>query len=143
MGDGKMRDIDKLVSKLKQEGFDYYVGVSCPNLEPLIKRIDFISSPREDIAIGLAIGAYLCGKKPCVLMSANGLLRSADLVINCLKLSKIPLCLIVDSQRRNSIPEWIISLKLSWYTLSTILEIDNFINYQDDVLVVIMREGDL
>lgn len=75
---GIMKTIDFL-NVLEKEGFNFFTGVPCSYLSPLCKALTHkdqsfhISAVREDIALGLAAGAYLAGKLPVIYMQNSGL----------------------------------------------------------------------
>lgn len=64
---------------LETNGFNFFSGVPCSYFSPLCdlltaKETSFhISAVREDIAVGLAAGAYLAGKLPVVYMQNSGI----------------------------------------------------------------------
>jgi sulfopyruvate decarboxylase alpha subunit len=82
---------------LKGSGFDFFTGVPCSILGGIIKALgtDYIPSVREDTAIGMASGAYLGGKKPCVLMQNSGLGYSLNVLTSLNLIYKIPVLLLV------------------------------------------------
>jgi sulfopyruvate decarboxylase alpha subunit len=73
-----MKGIDFLTI-LEKEGFDFFTGVPCSYLSPLCKALVrkdqsfHVPAVREDIALGLAAGAYLAGKLPVIYMQNSGL----------------------------------------------------------------------
>lgn len=73
-----MKGIDFLTI-LEKEGFDFFTGVPCSYLSPLCKALArkdqsfHVPAVREDIALGLAAGAYLAGKLPVIYMQNSGL----------------------------------------------------------------------
>lgn len=83
--------------ELKKSGFDFFTGVPCSILGGLIKAMgsDYIPSVREDTAIGLASGAYLGGKTPCVLMQNSGLGYCLNVLSSLNIIYRIPVLLIV------------------------------------------------
>lgn len=82
---------------LTQLGFDFFTGVPCSLLKGIIEalREDYIPSVREDTALGLAAGAYLGGKKPCVLMQNSGLGYSLNVLTSLNLIYMIPVLLLV------------------------------------------------
>lgn len=83
--------------ELKRLGFDFFTGVPCSILAGIIEALDkdYIPSVREDTAIGLAAGAYLGGKKPCVLMQNSGLGYSLNVLSSLNLIYDIPVLLLV------------------------------------------------
>ncbi len=70
---------EDFLTLLKKQGFNFFSGVPCSYLKPLCeilnKSNDFLHIPavREDIAVGLSVGAYLSGKLPVIYMQNSGL----------------------------------------------------------------------
>ena len=89
--------VEELKGELKKSGFDFFTGVPCSILGGIIKALgeDYIPSVREDTAIGLACGAYLGGKKPCVLMQNSGLGYSLNVLTSLNLIYGIPVLLLV------------------------------------------------
>lgn len=83
--------------KLKGLGFDFFTGVPCSLLGGIIKALgdDYIPAVREDTALGLAAGAYLGGKKPCVLMQNSGIGYSLNVLTSLNLIYDIPALLVV------------------------------------------------
>ncbi|MCW4015774.1 MAG: thiamine pyrophosphate-binding protein [Candidatus Bathyarchaeota archaeon] len=86
---------------LKTRGFDFYTGVPCSILSSIIKYMSednvfsYVSATREDEAIGLAVGAYMAGKQPVVLMQNSGLGQSVNALTSLALLYKIPMLLLI------------------------------------------------
>ena len=77
----------ELADLLDAEGFDFFTGVPCSLAEGVIaalerhprgRREPYIPAVREDIALGLAAGAWLGGRLPAVVMQNSGLGTSAN-----------------------------------------------------------------
>jgi sulfopyruvate decarboxylase subunit alpha len=64
---------------LKKQEFNFITGVPCSYFTGLIKRFSsdsyftHVQAVREDIAVGLSVGAFLAGKLPVVYMQNSGL----------------------------------------------------------------------
>lgn len=69
--------------RLAQHGYDLATGVPCSLLAGFFAHLEspeksaelgisYIASPREDSAVGLAVGAQLAGRRPIVLMQNSG-----------------------------------------------------------------------
>ena len=86
---------------LKRDGFNFYTGVPCSILGNIINYLsnsgDFIYVPatREDEALGIAVGAYMGGKSPVVLMQNSGLGHSINALMSLVLLYKFPILLII------------------------------------------------
>jgi len=90
-------DAEAFKDELKRLGFNFFTGVPCSILVGIIKALgkDYIPSVREDTAIGFATGAYLGGKKPCVLMQNSGLGYSLNVLTSLNLIYDIPVLLLV------------------------------------------------
>lgn len=94
-------DTSQFVDHLYKAEFNFFAGVPCSYLAGLIKilsgnkRANYIPATREDMAIGLASGAYLAGKWPAVLMQNSGLGNSMDALTSLSLIYKIPVLLII------------------------------------------------
>jgi phosphonopyruvate decarboxylase len=86
---------------LKKNGFDFCTGVPCSVLSNIINYMSksteftYIPATREDEAIGIAVGAYLGGKKPVVLMQNSGLGTSINALTSLVLLYRVPLLLVI------------------------------------------------
>ena len=88
------------LAALKGCGFDFFTGVADSTLASLIKDLQedpagYLPAVREDIAVGVACGAYLAGKWPAVLMQNSGLGYCLNALTSLNLIYKIPLLLIV------------------------------------------------
>jgi len=86
---------------LKEKGYSFFTGVPCSLLGTLIEHFEnspefqYVPNVREDAALGLATGAYLAGKKACVLMQNSGFGYSLNVLTSLNMIYKIPLLLII------------------------------------------------
>lgn len=86
---------------IKEAGINFIVSVPCVNLQKLFnlikkdEEITYIPVPREEEGIGILTGAYLAGKKPCILMQNSGLGNSVNALASLCQLYKIPLLMIM------------------------------------------------
>lgn len=93
-----------LLSLLTEKGFDFFTGVPCSYFAPLcnlLARRDYafhVPAVREDIALGLASGAYLAGKLPVVYMQNSGLGYSLEAFASLPLIYRMP-CLVLVSYR--------------------------------------------
>ena len=89
------------IAALDAEGFNYFSGVACSLIAPLITALSatpvprYVPAVREDAAIGLAAGAYLGGAWPCVLMQNSGLGYCLNALTSLNLIYEIPTLLIV------------------------------------------------
>lgn len=74
-----MSDTAYLYQDFKDKGYDYFVGVPCSYLKGFIQAMEadtetaFIPATREDVALSMAVGAYMAGRKPLVYIQSSGL----------------------------------------------------------------------
>ena len=86
---------------LERHGFDFFAGVPCSLIEDLIAvlqghpRLPYVAAVREDVAVGLAAGAWLGGKRPAVLMQNSGLGTSLNALASLALMYGLPSLLIV------------------------------------------------
>ncbi len=103
---------DSLRARLKDAGFDFFTGVPCSLLGGIIKSLgdEYIPSVREDTALGLAAGAYLAGRKPCVLMQNSGIGYSLNVLTSLNLIYDIPVFMIISYRGYggNDAPEHIV-----------------------------------
>jgi sulfopyruvate decarboxylase subunit alpha len=96
-----MMNHKEFCSLLKKFGFNFCTGVPCSILSNIINYMSrsteftYIPATREDEAIGLAVGAYMGGKRPAVLMQNSGLGNSINALTSLVLLYQIPLLFII------------------------------------------------
>lgn len=89
------------VRALKAAGFDFFCGVPCSLLKGLVSVLDadkgarYVSATREDSAIGMAVGAWLGGRVPMVLMQNSGLGVSVNALASLSTMYEIPALLVI------------------------------------------------
>ncbi len=91
----------KLLSYLERQGFDFFTGVPCSLIEGLIAALEshprfrYVSAVREDVAVGVAGGAWLAGRRPVVLMQNSGLGTSLNAIASFSVMYGLPALYIV------------------------------------------------
>ena len=71
--------VDQFLRPVRDAGFDFFTGVPCSFLAPVINRVisgpeyDYVSAVSEGEAIAIAAGAWLTGRKTVVMMQNSGL----------------------------------------------------------------------
>jgi phosphonopyruvate decarboxylase len=91
----------ELAARLDRQGFDFYTGVPCSLVESLIAALEadrpapWIPAVREDVAVGLAAGAWLGGRRPVVVMQNSGLGTSLNALASLSLMYGFPALLIV------------------------------------------------
>jgi phosphonopyruvate decarboxylase len=83
------------------QGFDFYSGVPCSYLTPLINgvisdpRLAYVGATSEGEAVAIAAGAWLAGKKPIVMFQNSGLGNAVNPLTSLNAPFCIPVLLIV------------------------------------------------
>jgi phosphonopyruvate decarboxylase len=86
---------------LSKRGFGFFTGVPCSLLAGLFtelehnKNLDYVSAVREDIAVGMAAGAHLAGRKTAVLMQNSGLGVAYNALASLNEIYDIPTLIVV------------------------------------------------
>ena len=90
-----------LAALLEAEGYDFFTGVPCSMISSLIAtlethpRLPYVPAVREDVAVGLAAGAWLAGRRPMVLMQNSGLGTSLNALVSLSLMYRLPALLLV------------------------------------------------
>jgi phosphonopyruvate decarboxylase len=91
----------ELAALLDRHSFDFYSGVPCSLVEDLIVALEgdrpspWIPAVREDVAVGLAAGAWLGGRRPAVIMQNSGLGTSLNALASLSLMYGFPALLLV------------------------------------------------
>jgi phosphonopyruvate decarboxylase len=87
---------------LDRHGFDFFTGVPCSLVEDVIAALEgraggarYVPAVREDVAVGIAAGAWLAGRMPCVLMQNSGLGTSLNALASLSLMYGFPALLLV------------------------------------------------
>jgi phosphonopyruvate decarboxylase len=90
-----------LAGLLEAQGYDFFTGVPCSMIESLVAtlethpRLPYVPAVREDVAVGLAAGAWLAGRRPMVLMQNSGLGTSLNALVSLSLMYRLPALLLV------------------------------------------------
>ncbi len=90
-----------LYKAIKESGIDLILSVPCIMLKELMKiinekrEIQHIPVTREEEGVGIAVGAYLGGRTPALLMQNSGLGNSINAIKSLMELYKIPIIFIL------------------------------------------------
>ena len=90
-----------LAGLLEAQGYDFFTGVPCSMIGSLIAtlethpRLPYVPAVREDVAVGLAAGAWLAGRRPMVLMQNSGLGTSLNALVSLSLMYRLPALLLV------------------------------------------------
>lgn len=86
-------------NQLKVKGFNFFTGVPCSFLQDLISCISahesYLPAVREDAAMGVAVGAWLGGMRPVVLMQNSGLCSSYNTLTSLNLIYEIPALMVI------------------------------------------------
>ncbi|HET8577103.1 MAG TPA: thiamine pyrophosphate-dependent enzyme [Methylomirabilota bacterium] len=91
----------ELVALLEAQGYDFFSGVPCSLIEGVIgaleghPRLPYVPAVREDVAVGLAAGAWLAGRTPMALMQNSGLGTSLNALVSLSLMYRLPALLLV------------------------------------------------
>lgn len=86
---------------LRAAGFDFFTGVPDSTFKLLLREIEtrpefnYVPAVSENVAIGLAVGAYLGGRRPVILMQNSGLALALNPLASLAALYRVPLLLVV------------------------------------------------
>lgn len=84
---------------LERAGLDFFTGVPDSTLSGLFAWLEgssgYVAAASEELAVGLAVGAYLGGRAPAVLMQNSGLGRAVNALASLACLYRVPLLLVV------------------------------------------------
>lgn len=89
-----------LDAELETLGYDFFTGVPCSLVAPFYDVLaergrDYYPATREDLALGLAAGAALTGRKPVVVMQNSGLGHCGNVLLSLHSMYELPALLIV------------------------------------------------
>ena len=96
-----MGQSQRFLDLLESHGFDFFTGVPCSLFEGVTRILDaepryrYVSAVREDLAMGIAAGAFLGGRQPVVLMQNSGLGVSTNAIVSLNQIYEIPALLVV------------------------------------------------
>jgi phosphonopyruvate decarboxylase len=90
-----------LYQQFKSQGYDFFVGVPCSYLTEFINElgadpaVTYIPATREDVALSIAVGAYMAGRKPLVYLQSSGLGHLVNPITSLLKPYGISIHLLI------------------------------------------------
>jgi len=96
-----MIDADKFLRPAIEAGFDFYSGVPCSFLTPIINRVisapelDYVGAASEGEAVAIAAGAWLAGRGTVVMCQNSGLGNAVNPLTSLNYPFRIPTLLIV------------------------------------------------
>lgn len=84
---------------IERAGLDFFTGVPDSTFKSLLVHAEksdrYVPAVSEDLAVGLAVGAYLGGRSPMVLMQNSGLGNSINGLTSLAALYRIPLLVLI------------------------------------------------
>ncbi len=95
-----------LYEQFKAKGYDFIVGVPCSYLADFIRELQadpemtYIPAVREDVALAIAVGAYMAGRKPLVYLQSSGLGHLVNPITSLLKPYGISIHLLISLRRQ-------------------------------------------
>jgi len=91
----------EFIEAAESEGYDFFTGVPCSLVGDAIAalethpRLPYVPAVREDVAVGMAAGAWLAGRAPFVIMQNSGLGTSLNAVVSLSLMYRLPAVLLV------------------------------------------------
>ncbi|MCL6459421.1 MAG: phosphonopyruvate decarboxylase [Gorillibacterium sp.] len=96
-------------AELHRLGFAFYTGVPCSYLKDLINYAindcEYVGAANEGDAVAIAVGAYLGGKKPVVLMQNSGLGNAVSPLTSLLYPFQVPLLGFISLRGEPGVPD--------------------------------------
>jgi sulfopyruvate decarboxylase subunit alpha len=86
---------------LRAQGFDFFTGVPDSTFKKLLRRLEsapefgYVPAVSENVAVGLAVGAWLGGRQPVAFMQNSGLALAINALASLAAIYKIPMLLVV------------------------------------------------
>lgn len=85
---------------LRDGGYDFFSGVPDSTFGAAFACLEgdrsaYLPAPREDLAVGAGVGAWLGGRRPAVLMQNSGFGTSLNAILSLAALYHVPLLLVV------------------------------------------------
>jgi phosphonopyruvate decarboxylase len=96
-----MIEADAFIAPARAAGFDFYTGVPCSFLTPLINRVigaaelDYVGAASEGEAVAIAAGAWLAGRQTVVMCQNSGLGNAVNPLTSLNAPFRIPTLLVV------------------------------------------------
>jgi phosphonopyruvate decarboxylase len=96
-----MISVDRFWQAFEARGITFFSGVPCSLLQGIIQhalrdpRLSYVSAPREDAALGIASGAYMCGRAAGILLQNSGLGNLVNPLTSFNLIYRIPVLMII------------------------------------------------
>lgn len=149
-----MISVDEFWGILKTKELRFFSGVPCSILKDIIDYalkdpgISYIPATREDVALGIASGAYLCGKVGGILIQNSGLGNIINPLTSFNLIYHIPIFMVItwrgyqgkDAPEHLVMGEKTLSLLEELRIPFEVLEEDNFESSLENLLSSIEQE---
>lgn len=95
-----------LYAEFRRRGYDFFVGVPCSGLAAFVNdlradtQMPFLPAPREDVALAMAAGAAMAGRRPLVYLQSSGLGHLVNPIASLLKPYGLSVHLLVSLRTR-------------------------------------------
>jgi len=92
---------DDFISNCLKRGYNFWTGVPCSILTPLINcaighpEVEYVGASSEGEAVAIAIGAHLAGRRPVVICQNSGLGNMVNPITSLVHPLRIPFLMIV------------------------------------------------
>lgn len=90
---------ESIIEALKNNKIDFVCNIPCVFFSDLIKMLEqnfeVLKITREEEGVGICAGAYLAGKRPCMVLQNSGLGNSINALASLNKTFNLPLLLLV------------------------------------------------
>ena len=87
--------------RLLGAGFDFFTGVPDSTFKSLLREIEgrpefgYVPAVSENVAVGVAAGAYLGGRRPAIIMQNTGLALAINPLASLAIIYRIPILLLI------------------------------------------------
>src|SRR5512133_2998604 len=106
-----MISANSFIGQALERGFDFYTGVPCSFLTPLIhgvisgKGLQYVGAASEGEAVAIAAGAWLAGRRTVVMCQNSGLGNAVNPLTSLNAPFRIPTLLVATSRGRPGITD--------------------------------------
>ena len=86
---------------LREARFDFFTGVPDSTFQPLLRELasrpelGYITAVSENVAVGIATGAFLGGRRPVIFMQNSGLALAMNALGSLAAIYRIPILLVI------------------------------------------------
>jgi sulfopyruvate decarboxylase TPP-binding subunit len=86
---------------LRDAGFDFFTGVPDSTFHPLLHELEsrpelgYVTAVSENLAVGVATGSYLGGRRPVIFMQNSGLALAMNALGSLAAIYRIPILLVI------------------------------------------------